>query len=152
MADEAVDRNGVLSSVEALTMAIAIRSIPMVLEPLMTTGLTIQQLKVLSVVVTTDRGATGAGLAQTFGVSLAAVSRIVDRLVAQDLVSRAADDTDHRVRRVSATPLGRAVVRELMAARPELGAEVLGRLELDELRALEHGLRALDRELRALRD
>ena len=52
-----------LSDIERLSIAITVRSIPRVLAPLLTTDLTIQQLEALSVIVTTEEGATGAGLA-----------------------------------------------------------------------------------------
>ncbi|MDR6436614.1 DNA-binding MarR family transcriptional regulator [Paenarthrobacter nicotinovorans] len=142
------DRESALKSIDALAIAITIRSIPRILQPLLTTDLTIQQLKVLSVVVTTESGATGVGLAETFGVSMASMSKLVDRLAAAGLVARSTDTDDQRVRRISATDLGRSVVRELMAARPELGGEVLAGLTLEELKALETGLRAVGRELR----
>ncbi|WP_230673139.1 MarR family winged helix-turn-helix transcriptional regulator [Rathayibacter sp. Leaf248] len=145
-------RARVVSDIEALSIAITVRSIPRVLAPLLTTELTIQQLKALSVIVTTEEGATGAGLAQSFGVSMPSMSKLVDRLVSQQLVERETDPRDQRVRRIHATDLGRAVVRELMAARPELGEDVLSRLSLDELEALETGLRAISRELRNARD
>ena len=51
-----------LSDIERLSIAITVRLIPRVLAPLLTTDLTIQQLKALSVIVTTEEGATGAGL------------------------------------------------------------------------------------------
>ncbi|MWV60311.1 MarR family winged helix-turn-helix transcriptional regulator [Rathayibacter sp. VKM Ac-2754] len=140
-----------MADIEALSIAITVRSIPRVLEPLLTTDLTIQQLKALSVVVTTEEGATGAGLADRFGVSMPSMSKLVDRLAAAELVTRSGDPVDHRVRRIHATSLGRAVVRELMAARPELGEDVLSRLSEDELEALATGLRAISRELRAPR-
>ncbi|KZX20569.1 MarR family winged helix-turn-helix transcriptional regulator [Rathayibacter tanaceti] len=138
-----------LSGIEALTIGITVRSIPRVLAPLLTTDLTIQQLKALSVIVTTEQGATGAGLAQSFAVSMPSMSKLVDRLAASGLVVRETDHADQRVRRIHATDLGRSVVRELMAARPELGEDVLARLSLEELKALETGLRAISRELRA---
>ncbi len=146
---ESHDRDAVQKSIDALAIAITIRSIPRILQPLLTTDLTIQQLKVLSVVVTTEAGATGVGLVETFGVSMASMSKLVDRLEAAGLVTRSLDPEDQRVRRIYATDLGRSVVRELMAARPELGGEVLAGLSVDELRALETGLRAVSRELRS---
>jgi len=141
-------RADALAGIEALTIAITVRSIPRVLAPLLTTDLTIPQLKSLTVIVTTEEGATGASLAQSFGVSMASTSRLVDRLAASGLVTRAPDPVDQRVRRIHATDLGRAVVRELMAARPELGEDVLARLTLAELQALRTGLGAIARELR----
>ncbi|TWX34133.1 MarR family transcriptional regulator [Frigoribacterium sp. ACAM 257] len=141
-----------LSAIEALSVGITVRSIPRVLAPLLTTDLTIQQLKALSVIVTTDEGGTGAGLAKAFSVSMPSMSKLIDRLETSGLVVRTTDPEDQRVRRVHATDLGRAVVRELMATRPELGADVLSGLSLDELEALEIGLRAISRELRPDRE
>jgi DNA-binding MarR family transcriptional regulator len=144
-------RDAVVRSVEALALTISIRSIPMSLEPLLKTDLTIAQLKVLSLVVTSEDGATGGGLAETFGVSMATTSKHVDRLVEQGLVTREFDADDQRVRRIRATELGRAVVLRMMASRPELGSEVLRDLATEDLRALEQGLRAVDALLRARR-
>ncbi|GAA2078323.1 MarR family winged helix-turn-helix transcriptional regulator [Microbacterium hatanonis] len=145
------EREKALSDIEALTLAITVRSIPRVLEPLMTTDLTIQQLKALTVIVTTGAGATGAGLADKFGVSMPSMSKLIDRLVTAGLAVREGDGGDRRVRRIHATDLGRAVVRELMATRPELSEDVLSRLSQDELEALVTGLRAVSRELRPAR-
>lgn len=117
----------------------------------METQLTIQQLKVLSSIVVNEASTT-SGLAEDFEVSLPTMSRLVDRLARQDLIERAPDDDDQRVRRLKPTDLGRAVVAEILAARPELGADVIDGLSLEELRSLEIGMRAVDRELRARRD
>ena len=149
MPDTGDDRETVQQSIDALTIAITIRSIPRILQPILSTDLTIQQLKVLSVIVTSEDGATSGGLVDTFGVSMASMSKLVDRLVAAGLTTRSFDPNDQRVRRIYATNLGRSVVRELMATRPELGGDVLAGLTVDELRALETGLRAISRELRA---
>lgn len=151
MPDTGDDRETVQKNIDALTIAITIRSIPRVLQPLLTTDLTIQQLKVLSVIVTAEDGATSGGLVDTFCVSMASMSKLVDRLVAAGLTTRSFDPHDQRVRRIYATNLGRSVVRELMASRPELGSDVLAGLTVDELRALETGLRAVSRELRGPR-
>lgn len=149
MAEEDGHREATLRSLEALSLAIAVRSLPKMLESLLTTSLSIQQLKVLSLIVTTDGGASGASLAQSFGVTMASMSNLVDRLVAAGLVARTTDAVDQRVRRLNPTELGRSVVRELMAARPELGIDVLHGLSDEELAALEMGMRALSRELRS---
>ena len=47
------------------------------------------------------------------------MSKLVDRLAASGLVVRETDQANQRVRPVHATDLGRAVIRELMAARPD---------------------------------
>jgi DNA-binding MarR family transcriptional regulator len=143
-------REATLRSLEALSIAIAVRSMPKVLQPLLDTSLSIQQLKTLSLIVTTERGATGSNLAASFGVTMASMSNLLDRLVARGLVVRSVDSEDSRVRRVHPTELGRAIVAEIMAARPELGLDVLSGLSEGELEALELGMRAVSRELRSL--
>lgn len=71
----------------------------------------------------------------------------VKALVSSVKTSRAVDPDDQSVRRLSPTPLGRAVIAQLMATRPEMGADVLEGLDLAELESLERGLRAINREL-----
>lgn len=145
-ADERQERDQVLRSLESLADSYEAATLPVLLDSLLTTDLTIQQLKVLAVLATTENGTTGRGLAESFGVSLASMSGLVDRLVTQGAAVRSQDEQDGRVRRVHATPLGRSLVRRLVADRPELSSEILRRLSLDDLRALEQGLRAVHAE------
>jgi DNA-binding MarR family transcriptional regulator len=56
-------------------------------------------------------------LAERLGVSTAAVSRAVDALVRERLVTRVEDKHDRRVRRVAITARGRDLAGELIAAR-----------------------------------
>ncbi|WP_284988073.1 MULTISPECIES: MarR family winged helix-turn-helix transcriptional regulator [unclassified Arthrobacter] len=144
------DHQALQESVNNLAVAVAIRSLPLVLQTFLTTDLTIQQLKVLSVIVTSEHGVAIGRLVSQFEVSMASMSKLLDRLVAAGLATRVSDPSDQRVRVMKATTLGRAVVRELMATRPELGENILARLSLDELRALETGLGAISREMRNL--
>lgn len=146
-ADEQQERDKILRSLESLADSYQATTLPVLLDSLLTTELTIQQLKVLAVLATTEDGATGRGLADSFGVSLASMSGLIDRLVAQGAATRSQDERDGRVRRVRATPLGRALVRRLVADRPELNAELLRRLPLADLRALNQGLRAVHAEV-----
>ena len=135
--------------IDALTLAISVRSIPRILEPLLRTKLTIQQLKTLTAIVVAN-GTTTSDLVAQFEVSMATMSKLLDRLVDQSLVERVADARDQRVKRLIGTQLGRDVVAELMAVRPELGADVIQGLTLAELEALELGMRAINRELQRL--
>ncbi|WP_374975691.1 MarR family winged helix-turn-helix transcriptional regulator [Microbacterium trichothecenolyticum] len=135
--------------IEVLTLAISVRSLPLMVGSLLKTDLSIQQLKVLTGVVVTDISSTSE-LAASFAVSKATMSKLVDRLVDQALVERVVDEADHRVRRLVPTNLGRQVIAELMAARPEMGTDVLRGLDLAELEALETGLRAVNREIQRL--
>ncbi|MDX2376957.1 MarR family transcriptional regulator [Microbacterium sp. LRZ72] len=117
--------------------------VPEIIEPMLTLNLTMQQLKVLAIVMTEPEGSTVQALAKTIGVSLATMSGIVDRLESQEMIGRILDPRDQRVRRVTATPLGRETVQRLLAGRPELRRTPLNRIAIDDLRALTQGVRAL---------
>ncbi|WP_444635957.1 hypothetical protein [Glutamicibacter sp. AOP33-2CA-4] len=65
------------------------------------------------------------------------------------VAERTVDPKDQRIRRIKATSLGREVIGELVANRPELADEILYRISADELRSLTIGLAAIARELRA---
>jgi DNA-binding MarR family transcriptional regulator len=145
------ERDEVQQRIESLTIAITIRSIPRIVGSLLETKLTIQQLKAVTSLVVAD-GMTASDLAHAFSVSMPTVSKLVDRLVAQGLVERRATEGDQRSRLLVPTPLGRAVVGKTLAARPELGGDVLAGLSLEELLALEVGMRAVNREIQALDD
>ncbi|KQQ66293.1 MarR family transcriptional regulator [Microbacterium sp. Leaf320] len=137
-----------LENIDALTLAVSVRSLPRMIGSLLSTQLTIQQLKVLTSTVVSDRS-TISGLASSFEVSLATMSKLVERLVDQGLVERLTDAVDQRVRRLIPTPLGRDVIGKIMAARPEMGADILDGLTIDELESLAVGLRAINRQLQA---
>jgi len=56
-------------------------------------------------------------LAETFGVSIPSMSRAVDALVCEDLVTRVEDPDDRRVRRVAITAKGKELVDALLVVR-----------------------------------
>lgn len=143
----AAERARLAAQIRNLSIAFETGALPTLLNPLLTVELTIQQLKVLTMLVTTDGGMTGSGLAESFGVSMASMSGLLDRLVAQDMVERSSDPHDARVRRIHATELGRSAMRRLVAARPEFADDVLVRIPLDDLRALAQGMSAVRAEL-----
>lgn len=145
------ERDDVQQRIESLTIAISVRSIPRIVGSLLESRLTIQQLKAVTSLVVAD-GMTASALAQSFSVSMPTVSRLVDRLVSQGLVERRATEGDQRAKLLVPTALGRAVVGQTLAARPELGADVLAGLSLDELLSLEIGMRAVNREIQRLDD
>ncbi|MCC9175705.1 MarR family winged helix-turn-helix transcriptional regulator [Arthrobacter sp. zg-Y179] len=145
--NEQQERERVLLSLEELADSLQSTALPGFLDPLLSTDLTVRQLKVLTVLVTAEEGATGRGLSESFGVSMASMSGLIDRLVAQGVAIRSEDPRDARVRRVKATPLGRTVVRRLVAGRPELNFDILSRLSIDDLHALEQGMRAVHAEI-----
>lgn len=142
-ASEQGERERIVREIRALTTNLEQASLPAMIKHLLETDLTIQQLKVLMVLVTTREGATGRGLAESFGVSMASMSGVIDRLVAQGVAVRSEDPDDHRVRRVHATSKGTQVVRRLVVARPEFHDRVLTGLSTEDLSALEQGIRAV---------
>jgi DNA-binding MarR family transcriptional regulator len=117
-------------------------------EPLIATPLTMQQLKVLTLIAVDPDRATGQHLAATLHVSLASMSGIVDRLVQHGMVERAEDPRDRRVRRLTVTPEGSEMIRSLLSSAGTLPTPVLQRVATEDLRALLQGIRAVDRALR----
>ena len=141
--NEGDERSALLDRIAAMQDALDTTALPSMLEPLMSMELTIQQLKVLVILVSSDEGGTGQGLARALGISLASVSGILDRLEGHGMVERVEDERDHRVRRVLVTPLGRKTVHRLVSAQSQLSRDPLEKLELGDLRALEQGMRAV---------
>lgn len=58
-----------------------------------------------------------SGLGEHLGVSNAAASQMIDRLVQQGLLARGEQAADRRVRTITLTEAGRALVEESIAAR-----------------------------------
>ena len=145
------DRAALLARLRDITTAMESTTLPSSASPVLALDLTVQQLKVLTVLVTSTDGASGRGLSAMFGVTMASMSGLLDRLVARGVAEKTNDPTDQRVRTVRATPLGRTVVQKLVAARPEFDDTILAGLSLAELRALELGMAAISRELRQTR-
>lgn len=104
--------------------------------PLFASQLTISQLKIL-LALWLRGGASGQELARVMGVSLATVTGIVDRLVGQDLVTRAEDPRDRRVRRVTLSPAGEALMKGIVTAGAERHRRLLERLDVAQLRVVQ---------------
>jgi DNA-binding MarR family transcriptional regulator len=105
-------------------------------DPLLTANLTMPQFRLL-LVLALRGGAASHDLAESMGVSLATITGIVDRLAAQDLVTRREDPRDRRVRRVELTAAGRGLVDDIAAAGTASQRRLLDRLSLDDLAILE---------------
>jgi DNA-binding MarR family transcriptional regulator len=84
-------------------------------------------------------------LAELLDVSLPNVTGIVDRMVEHGLAERTRDDQDRRLVLLSATDAGRAMVEEIDLVRRKRLADVLDRMQPDQL---ERALQTF-RELRA---
>jgi len=117
--------------------------------PLLDVNLTMSQLKVM-IILARLGGTSGQELARRTGVSLATLTGIVDRLVAQDLVTRREDPRDRRVRRLELTPDGTHLVDRVITAGEEHHQRLLQRRDLAGLELVAQGfdllLDAIDRD------
>lgn len=145
-----VDRPALLRRLEELHASFDRRALSTWAEPLLSTPLTMQQLKVLTLIAADHDRATGHDLAEALHVSVATMSGLVDRLVEQEMVQRRDDPTDRRIRRLSVTPLGSATLRALISSGNTMPPQVLERLTDADLCALVQGLVALDRAMEDL--
>jgi DNA-binding MarR family transcriptional regulator len=126
------------------------RALSTMAEPLISTPLTMQQLKVLTMIAIDPEKATGHELAAQLKVSVATMSGLVDRLVEHGMVARGEDPTDRRVRPLSVTPEGNATIRGLLSSAGTMPTPVLRRLAIEDLRALVQGVLALERAVQEL--
>ncbi|WP_162236435.1 MarR family transcriptional regulator, partial [Frigoribacterium sp. Leaf263] len=94
MMEEGVGRSAILQRLREATTSMESVVLPSSVTPLLSLELTARQLKVLTVLVTTDGGTTASRLAQTFDVSLATMSGVLDRLVGQEVAARTNDPDD----------------------------------------------------------
>jgi DNA-binding MarR family transcriptional regulator len=115
--------------------------------PMFSSNLTMQQLKVLWLLSMHD-GIGSRELAGHLGVTLATLSGIVDRLVAQGYATRSEDPHDRRVRRLHASATGRAAMEEIMESGTKAQRRLFDRLD-DE--TLEMIVVVLDRITQAAR-
>ncbi len=74
-------------------------------------GLTVPQFRTLCFTSTAE-GSSLSAVADFIGLSLPAMSRLVDGLVEQSLIVRRTSETDRRHIRLSVTPAGEAAIRE----------------------------------------
>ncbi|WP_234401696.1 MarR family winged helix-turn-helix transcriptional regulator [Thermobifida halotolerans] len=110
--------------------------------PLLSTTLTIQQLKVL-VALAIDGNTPTHELAERIGVSMATLTGIVDRLAARSLVLRREDPADRRVRRVDLTEEGRGLIDDMWGTSRQRTEAALRSLDVETLRGLVQGAEAL---------
>jgi DNA-binding MarR family transcriptional regulator len=141
----AVERDDLIAQLERIQQAFEHRALSAMAEPLISTPLTMQQLKVLAMIALDAGGATGVTLAALLKVSVASMSAMVDRLVDHGMVQRSEDPEDRRVRRLAVTPEGHQVVRSLLSSSGALPTPILRRIALVDLRALVQGILAVDR-------
>jgi DNA-binding MarR family transcriptional regulator len=113
-------------------------------DPLFASQLTMPQLKILLLLYRLGE-TSGRELAGLLGVSLATMSGMVDRLVAHDLVTRAEDPSDRRVRRITLSSTGQEMIGSIITAGKEKQARLLRRLTDAELRTVADAMQAMIR-------
>jgi DNA-binding MarR family transcriptional regulator len=102
--------------------------------------LSFTQIKALCALENDGEERSVKGLADSLGVSLAAMSRSVDGLFERGLVEREEDRDDRRVKRVRLTGAGRRVPLALNEARLSALSELVGSLAEDEAESLARAL------------
>jgi DNA-binding MarR family transcriptional regulator len=113
-------------------------------EAWMELNLTIVQLKSLFFI--DSEGSTNfKKLASALGVTPPDVTRIVDRLVEQGMVTRRENPEDRRMQLLQATKKGKALLSKLRENRTTHLYRILTHLSTDELDTVAQGLRALVR-------
>lgn len=97
------------------------------------------------------RGSCGiSDLGEEMGVTSAAASQLLDRLVQQGLAVRAEDPRDRRNKVVQLTEAGRSIVQEVMAARQMWLANLVDSLTPQEQQQVEAAIRLLLEKARSL--
>ncbi len=110
------------------------------------TGLSAARLSALSVLVFGGPRTLGE-LAAAEQVRPATMTRIAQSLVEDGYARRAADPTDGRVARLSATPKGRKVMQQGRGRRVETLARLLGRLTPEEVMRIRDAADLVERAL-----
>jgi DNA-binding MarR family transcriptional regulator len=149
-ATTASEEDELISCLERVQDSFERRALSSMAQPLISTPLTMQQLKVLTMIAIDPDRATGHELAAQLRVSVATMSGVVDRLVEHGMVTRGEDPTDRRVRPLSVTPEGNATIRSLLSSAGTMPTPVLRRLAIEDLRALVQGVLALERAVAEL--
>ncbi len=92
-------------------------------------------------------GVKPSELATTLGLTRGAISKLVDRLVAKDLVSVRSDENDGRAQLVTLEASGRRLVPKLAALADENDAEAFGHLAQEQRATLLATLEAIAEHL-----
>ena len=122
------EQEELISCLERTQASFERRALSSMAEPLISTPLTMQQLKVLTMIAIDPERATGHELAAQLKVSVATMSGLVDRLV------------EH----------GMATIRSLLSSSGTMPSPFLRILAIEDLRALVQGVLAFERAVAEL--
>lgn len=109
-------------------------------------GLSLTQLRALAAAEQLGSCTLGA-LADAVMISTSSASRLVDRLVAAEVLDRRTSDTNRREVTLEVTATGRRLLRKHEDARRAVFAEVLREMTPAETRTLLRGLEAVHRHV-----
>lgn len=137
-----MDDSGLTDEAFQLFGRILTRSDPSRLEAWVGLGLTMTQVRVLFL-LRAEGGLSAGALSDSLRVTPSTVTRIMDRLVRNELVRREVDDDDRRLVRHYLTPTGLRTVDEMERTGRARMNRVFGRLSHDRLERLVLALRDL---------
>lgn len=135
------ERAAVLASLRAMRRAMARDFMASAVAALDDSDLTLVQMATLMLLEGGE--VTVRALAERFGRSTSAASRMLDQLVRRRLVSRVVDKADRRVRRVGLAARGRAVVEQMLADRAEAQWQIMQQLSVRERAQVTRAMRIL---------
>jgi DNA-binding MarR family transcriptional regulator len=136
------DRAAVLASLRAMRRSMARDFMASAVAALDDSDLTLVQMATLMLLEGCGE-VTVRALAERFGRSVSAASRMLDQLVRRRLVSRVVDKADRRVRRVGLAARGRALVEQMLADRTEAQLQIMQRLSARERAQVKRAMRIL---------
>lgn len=137
-----MDDSGLTDEAFQLFGRILTHSDPSRLEAWVGLGLTMTQVRVLFL-LRAEGGLSAGALSDSLRVTPSTVTRIMDRLVRNELVRREVDDDDRRLVRHYLTPTGLRTVDEMERTGRARMNRVFGRLSHDRLERLVLALRDL---------
>lgn len=129
------DREKLLDEIGALEFRVLVGGLPQETASLLDYDLTLQQLRAFALVFIREKTPINR-LAEALGIKPNVASGIVQRLVDRDLLTRSEDTEDRRVRMLTLTERGHAMVDEMKGLLFTKGRQVLERLNDEELAQL----------------
>jgi len=93
-----------------------------------------------------------SNIAEQLGVSNAAASQLVDRLVQMQLIERKEDAQDRRIKRLALTPLGQALAEKLVNIRREWMEKFISSLTPQQRDSISSALQTMTDAARTIED
>jgi DNA-binding MarR family transcriptional regulator len=115
------------------------------------TGLSFSQISILMRLVH-DKGTGVSEIGEQLGVTNAAASQAVERLVQLDLIERTEDPEDRRAKRLALTQKGRALIEQGIVARSKWIEGVMDVLTLEQQSMIISALTLLNEAARATKE